>query len=53
MMPRDVTTQWNSTYGMVEFTVNFWEVLDTITGDKDMKLWKYEMDMKSGILHTS
>ena len=53
MMLWDVTTWWNSTYGMVEFAVNFWEVLDTITGDKDMKLQKYEMDTKSGILHTS
>ena len=44
MMPWDVATRWNSTYDMVEFAVNFREALDTITGDKDMKLRKYEMD---------
>jgi hypothetical protein len=44
MMPQDVATQWNSTYDMLEFAVEFQEALDTITGDKEMKLRKYEMD---------
>ena len=44
MMPRDVTTRWNSTYDMLEFALSFREALDTITGDKEMKLRKYEMD---------
>jgi hypothetical protein len=44
MMPRDVTTRWNSTYDMLNFALAFREALDTITGDKDMKLRKYEMD---------
>lgn len=43
-MPRDVTTRWNSTYDMLEFAIEFREALDTITGDKEMKLRKYEMD---------
>lgn len=43
-MPRDVTTRWNSTYDMLEFALSFREALDTITGDKEMKLRKYEMD---------
>ena len=44
MMPRDVTTCWNSTYDMLEFALSFWEVLNTITGEIEMKLRKYEMD---------
>ena len=44
MMPRDVTTRWNSTYDMLEFAVEYREALDAITGDKEMKLRKYEMD---------
>lgn len=44
MMPRDVTTRWNSTYDMLEFALAFREALDTITGEKEMKLRKYEMD---------
>lgn len=44
MMPRDVATRWNSTYDMLEFALAFREALDTITGDKEMKLRKYEMD---------
>jgi hypothetical protein len=38
MMPRDVTTRWNLTYNMLEFALTFREALDTITGEKDMKL---------------
>ena len=44
MMPRDVTNRWNSTYDMLKFSLAFREALDTIMGEKEMKLWKYEMD---------
>lgn len=44
MMPRDVTTRWNSTYDMLEFALTFRDALDAITGEKEMKLRKYEMD---------
>jgi len=43
-MPRDVSTRWNSTFDMLDFAVEFREALDTTTGDKEMKLRKYEMD---------
>ncbi|KAH9051519.1 hypothetical protein EDB87DRAFT_1571406, partial [Lactarius vividus] len=44
MMPQDVLTRWNSTYDMLVFTVKYQDVLNTVTGDCDMKLWWYEMD---------
>lgn len=44
MMPWDVATQWNSTYDMLEFAVKYRGALDAITGDKEMRLQRYEMD---------
>jgi hypothetical protein len=44
IMPRDVTTRWNSMYDMLEFALKYREAIDIITGDRDMKLRKYEMD---------
>ena len=43
MMPRDVRTWWNSTLDMLDFAVENREALDIITGDRDMKLRKYEL----------
>jgi hypothetical protein len=43
MMPRDVTTRWNSTYDMLEFSCDYREVLDSITGNQKMKLRQYEL----------
>jgi hypothetical protein len=50
MMPRDVTTRWNSTYDMLKFALEYREALDTITGEKEMKLCKYEMDDKEWVI---
>jgi hypothetical protein len=43
MMPRDVTTRWNSTYDMLEFAVDYREAIDSITGNLKMKLRQYEL----------
>lgn len=43
MMPRDVTTRWNSTFDMINFAVEHREAIDSISGDRDMKLRKFEM----------
>jgi hypothetical protein len=42
-MPRDVSTRWNSTYDMLKFALDYRIALDTITGERDMKLRKYEL----------
>jgi hypothetical protein len=42
-MPRDVSTRWNSTYDMLKFALDYRVALNTITGERDMKLRKYEL----------
>ena len=44
MMPRDVSTWWNSTYNMLKFAVEYKEALNAITGNQKMKLRQYELD---------
>ena len=43
MMPRDVTTRWNSTFDMLDFAVDHVTAIDTITADRDMKLRQYKL----------
>jgi len=43
MMPRDVTTRWNSTFDMLDFAVEHIAAIDAITSDHDMKLRQYEL----------
>jgi len=42
MMPRDVTTRWNSTYDMLVFALKYRSAIDEISGDRGMR--KYELD---------
>jgi hypothetical protein len=46
MMPRDVSTRWNSTYDMVEFAIEYRAALNTMTADRDMNLRKFELSKK-------
>jgi hypothetical protein len=46
MMPRDVSTRWNSTYDMIEFAIEYRAALDTMTADRDMNLRKFELSKK-------
>ena len=43
IMPRDVSTHWNSTYDMLKFACSYHEAIDRITGDCAMKLRDYEL----------
>lgn len=52
MMPRDVRTRWNSTFDMLDFAVEHREALDTITGDRDMKLRQYELSEEDWVIAT-
>ena len=44
IMPRNVTTRWNSTYDMLDFAVKYRNALDKMTSDRKNDLHKYEMD---------
>jgi hypothetical protein len=43
MMPRDVSTRWNSTYDMLTFAIEYRDAIDTLSGDREFKLRQYEM----------
>ena len=46
MMPRDVSTRWNSTYDMILFATEYHTALDIMTADREMNLRKYELSKK-------
>jgi hypothetical protein len=43
MMPRDVSTRWNSTYIMLQFAIEYQTAIDEISANRHMKLRQYEM----------
>jgi hypothetical protein len=43
MMPRDVSTRWNSTFDMLRFALQYRTALDQMCSDRDMKLRQYEL----------
>jgi hypothetical protein len=52
MMPRDVSTRWNSTYDMVEFATEYQAALNIMTADHDMNLRQFELSKKEWGLAT-
>ena len=50
MMPRDVSTCWNSTFDMVDFTIDYQPVIDAITGNRDMKMQSFELDASKWVI---
>ena len=43
IMPRDVTTRWNSTYDMLKFTLEYCKAIDIIMADRQNDLHNYEL----------
>ena len=43
MMPRDVSTRWNSTYDMLEFAIRYCIIIDAMTAIHEYDLCKYEL----------
>ena len=44
MMPRDVSTRWNSTYDMLLFALDFRPAIDSMTATRELGLRKYELN---------
>jgi hypothetical protein len=44
MMPRDVATHWYYTYEMLNFAYNYREAYNELTGNREMKMRKYEIE---------
>lgn len=43
MMPRDVTTRWNSTFDMLDFALQYKKALQLTTSDFDLNLRQYKL----------
>ena len=43
MMPRDVSTQWNSTFNILNFAFEYCPAIDTMTATWEFNLHKYEL----------
>ena len=43
IMPRDVTTRWNSTYDMLTFALEYRKAIDILTADRQNELRNYEL----------
>lgn len=43
MMPRDVSTRWNSTFDMLHFALEHRSAIDTMTAKRDLDLRKFEL----------
>lgn len=46
MIPRNVSTRWNSTYDMLTFILEHKSAITRLTSEQEMKLRKYELDKK-------
>jgi hypothetical protein len=43
MMPRDVSTRWNSTFDILYFALDYRLAIDSITSTQELNLRKYEL----------
>ena len=46
----DVVSHWNSTYNMMNFTLKYRMEIDRVTGDKSLKLRRYELDNEDWVI---
>ena len=44
-MPTDIRTRWNLTYIMLEFAIEYQDIINSLTGEHGLGLWDFEMDL--------
>jgi hypothetical protein len=44
IMPRDVSTRWNSTFDMLNFAIDYRPAIDAMTSNRELNLRKYELE---------
>ena len=44
LMPRDVSTRWNSTFDMLDYALEHQEAVDAVTQRRDLGLRRYELE---------
>ena len=43
LMPRDITTRWNSTLGLLDYALKHWKVVDLVTQRRELGLREYKL----------
>lgn len=50
MMPRDVSTRWNSSYDMLDFAIKYRPAIDAMTAVRELDLRKYELESAEWVI---
>ncbi|KAI0359341.1 hypothetical protein OH77DRAFT_1472574 [Trametes cingulata] len=52
LIPRDVSTRWNSTFDMLKVGIEYRRVVDTMCADRELGLRKYELSSREWTIAT-
>ena len=44
MLPRDVSTRWNSTFDMLNVAIDYRSTIDAMTSNRELSLRKFELE---------